>query len=188
MGLRALMLAAALIYGTLVLLMAVLPGALLSAAPVPAVRRPLTAMEARGRDVYVAEGCSYCHTQQVRPLAQDRVWGRASVAGDYAGATPQLLGTERNGPDLANVGARQPSVAWHAIHLYQPRALVANSIMPAYPWLFITKFRADAGDDIVNVPAAFAPRGKIVVTTQVERDLVAYLRSLVQSPAEKSTR
>ena len=90
---------------------------------------PLSSAAQRGRDIYVGEGCSYCHTQQVRPLARDRVFGRPSTAGDYAYDTPELLGTERNGPDLSNIGARQPSDVWQEIHLYEPRALVAGSIM-----------------------------------------------------------
>jgi cytochrome c oxidase cbb3-type subunit 2 len=173
---------AAAIYGALAIVIGVIPGTVLSTTPAGAGVTPLSAAAARGRDVYVGEGCSYCHTQQVRPLAQDRVWGRASVAGDYAYSTPQLLGTERTGPDLSNIGARQPSDVWHAIHLYQPRALVAGSIMPAYPWLFSVKSKADPGDVVVNVPAAYAPAGSVVVATPAEQDLVAYLVSLKQAP------
>lgn len=170
------------VYAALAIVIAVVPGTILSKTPPLAGAIPLTEAQARGRDVYVGEGCSYCHTQQVRPLAQDRVWGRASVAGDYAYSTPQLLGTERTGPDLSNIGARQPSDVWHSIHLYQPRALVTGSIMPAYPWLFKIKSKADPGDAVVTVPSAFAPPNGVVVSTQAERDLVAYLISLKQSP------
>jgi cytochrome c oxidase cbb3-type subunit 2 len=118
----------------------------------------------------------------VRPLAQDRVWGRASVAVDYAYATPELLGTERTGPDLSNVGARQPSDVWQSIHLYEPRALVHASIMPAYPWMFVAKDRAEPGDVVVDVPPEYAPKGKVIVATREEQDLVAYLKSLKQPP------
>src|SRR4051812_17033526 len=88
-----------LVYAALALLMGVLPGIALSGiAPGPGVK-PLTALQTEGRDVYVANGCSYCHTQQVRPLPQDEVYGRPSAPGDFAYQTPELLGSERTGPD-----------------------------------------------------------------------------------------
>jgi cytochrome c oxidase cbb3-type subunit 2 len=175
-----LVLSAAGIYAFLALMMGVIPGTVLSKTPPSPGLVPLSAAAARGRDAYVAEGCSYCHTQQVRPLAQDRVWGRASVAGDYAYSTPELLGTERTGPDLSNVGVRQPSEVWQSIHLYEPRALVNASIMPAYPWLFVAKGHAAPGDVVVSVPPEYAPQGKVIVATREEQDLVAYLESLKQ--------
>ena len=170
------------IYAALAICIGVIPGTVLSKSPALAGVAPLTEAQARGRAVYVGEGCSYCHTQFVRPLAQDHVWGRPSVAGDYTYSTPQLLGTERTGPDLSNIGARQPSDVWHSIHLYQPRSLVSGSIMPAYPWLFELKAKADPGDVVVNVPPAYAPPGNVVVATAKEQDLVAYLISLKQAP------
>ena len=175
-----LVLSAAGIYAFLAIMMGVIPGTVLSKTPPSPGFVPLSAAAARGRDAYVAEGCSYCHTQQVRPLAQDRVWGRASVASDYAYSTPELLGTERTGPDLSNVGVRQPSEVWQSIHLYEPRALVNASIMPAYPWLFVAKDHATPGDVVVSVPPEYAPKGKVIVTTREEQDLVAYLESLKQ--------
>ena len=179
---RVLVLSAAGIYALLAIMMGIVPGIVLSRTPPGPGVVPLDAAASRGRDVYVSEGCSYCHTQQVRPLAQDRVWGRASVAGDYAYATPELLGTERTGPDLSNIGARQPSDVWQSIHLYEPRALVHASIMPAYPWMFVAKDRAEPGDVVVNVPPEYAPKGKVIVATREEQDLVAYLKSLKQPP------
>ena len=182
-----LVLACALIYGFLAILMGVVPGVVLSqSAPTPGLK-PLTAQEQRGREIYVGEGCSYCHTQNVRPLQQDLVFGRPSIAGDYAYSTPQLLGTERTGPDLSNVGARQPSEVWQYLHLWNPRAVVSDSIMPRYPWLFIVKSKADAGDTVVAVPTAFAPASGVVVASQDVRDLVAYLKSLKQVPLGKGT-
>jgi cytochrome c oxidase cbb3-type subunit 2 len=166
--------------------MAIIPGAVLSRTrPTPGAVA-LTAQEQRGRDVYIGEGCSYCHTQQVRPLAQDRVWGRPSIPGDFAYATPEFLGTERTGPDLTNVGARQNDL-WNEIHLYQPRSLVAQSIMPSYKWLFATKAKADAGDTVVPVPAAFVPAGEVVIATPDMLALVAYLHQLKQPPLGKET-
>ena len=98
-----------LLYAGLAFLMGVLPGIELSRIPASAGVEPLTALEAQGREVYVANGCSYCHTQQVRPLAEDKVFGRPSAAGDFKYQTPELLGSERTGPDLTNIGVRQPS-------------------------------------------------------------------------------
>jgi cytochrome c oxidase cbb3-type subunit II len=185
--LRTLSLSAGAVYLVLTLAMCVFPGFALGATkPGPGVQ-PLTAIEARGRDIYVAEGCSYCHTQQVRPLQQDAVWGRPSTAGDYAYNSPELLGTERTGPDLSNVAARQPSDVWQFIHLYQPRSVVSASIMPAYPWLFTIKDQAAPGDTVVNVPPSFAPAGKVVVATAKAHDLVAYLLSLKQAPLPKGS-
>lgn len=169
------------IYAVLAVLMGVLPGLVLSQTPPGPGVMPLSPQARRGRDVYVAEGCAYCHTQQVRPLKQDLVFGRPSTAGDYAYSTPQLLGSERNGPDLSNIGSRQPSDQWQFIHLYEPRALVSMSIMPPYRWLFRLKMRAEPGDVVVAVPAGYAPGGAVVVTTQEARDLVAYLKSLKQA-------
>jgi cytochrome c oxidase cbb3-type subunit 2 len=170
------------IYAALAIMIGVIPGTVLSKSPAGPGVVPLNAEQARGREIYVGEGCSYCHTQFVRPLRQDRVWGRASVAGDYTYDTPQLLGTERTGPDLSNVGVRQPSDVWHSIHLYEPRAVVSGSIMPAYPWLFAAKDKADPGDVVVNVPAAYAPPNKVIVATADEQALVAYLLALKQAP------
>lgn len=170
------------IYEVLAILMGALPGWVLSQTPPAPGVVPLTAQQARGRATYVAEGCSYCHTQQVRPLKQDLVFGRPSIAGDYAYATPELLGSERNGPDLSNIGSRQPSDVWQYIHLYQPRSLVSSSIMPAYPWLYRVKEHADRGDVTVAVPPGYAPSGGVVIATQEAQDLVAYLKSLKQVP------
>lgn len=170
------------IFAFLALITGVVPGWVLSRTPPGPGVEPLSAQAQRGRDVYVGEGCAYCHTQQVRPLKQDLVFGRPSVAGDYAYATPELLGSERNGPDLSNIGTRQPSDVWHFIHLYEPRALVSESIMPSYRWLFRVKAHADPGDVVVPVPPAYAPPKGMVVTTQQAQDLVAYLKSLQQPP------
>ncbi len=149
--------------------------------PPPALR-PYTATELRGRQVYVANGCVYCHSQQPRParLAPDaaRGWGRASVAADYAYDTPHLLGTMRTGPDLFNIGARQPSSQWHLGHLYQPRAYVPGSVMPSYPFLFETRDRLAADDVEVQLPPGFAPPGKRVAAGRDALDLVAYLKAL----------
>lgn len=152
--------------------------------PTPGLK-PYTAAELRGRQSYINHGCVYCHSQQPRaagfaPDAQ-RGWGRASVAGDYAYDTPHLLGTMRTGPDLLNIGVRQPSDQWHLGHLYQPRAYVPGSIMPAYPFLFDLKDKEAAGDVVVNLPPSQKPLGKVVVAKPEALDLVAYLKALDRS-------
>ncbi len=91
------------------LAMGVWPGMSLSRIPPGPGVAPLTEQQAKGRSVYVAEGCSYCHTQQVRPLPTDTIFGRPAAPSDFAYQTPELLGSERTGPDLTNIGARQPS-------------------------------------------------------------------------------
>jgi cytochrome c oxidase cbb3-type subunit II len=131
--------------------------------PAPAALKPYSAAELRGRQVYIANGCVYCHSQQPRAKAYapdfSRGWGRVTVAGDYAHDDPHLLGTMRTGPDLMNIGARQPSEAWHLGHLYQPRAFVPGSIMPSYPYLFALRERAEKGEVTVIVPGAGGARG-----------------------------
>lgn len=171
-----------LVYAGLALLMGVLPGIALSRTPAGPGVAPLTPIEAEGRDVYVANGCSYCHTQQVRPLAQDAVFGRPSAPGDFAYQTPELLGSERTGPDLTNIGARQPSAVWQYIHLYNPRAVVPDSIMPSFAWMFDVVDKAPDGVAAVPVPKAFAPAQGVVVPRREARALLAYLQSLKQTP------
>ena len=152
-----------LVYAGLALLMGVLPGITLSQTPAGPGVKPLTPIEAEGREVYVANGCSYCHTQQVRPLSQDKVFGRPSAPGDFAYQTPELLGSERTGPDLTNVGARQPSAVWQYIHLYNPRAVVPESIMPSFAWMFDVVDKAPAGVTPVPLPKAYAPAHGVVI-------------------------
>ncbi len=136
---------------------------------------------ARGRALYVKEGCGVCHTQFVRNLPVDAPYGRGSVAGDYALEDPPLLGTQRTGPDLANVGRRQPSETWNLIHLYNPRAVVPTSVMPGYPWYFEESIDADPDGTIVPVPDGFKPAGVTIVATEAAMDLVRYLQSLQQA-------
>ena len=144
--------------------------------------KPYTSAQQRGRDVYIASGCVYCHTQQPRDrnLGPDheRGWGRASVPGDYVYDKPHLLGSMRTGPDLFNIGARQPSKDWHLGHLYQPRAYVPGSIMPSYPYLFETKAAAEPGDEVVKLPPGHGPSQGVVVARPEALDLVKYLQGL----------
>ena len=154
------------------------------APPLPGLK-PYSSVELRGREVYIANGCVYCHSQQPRAKAfapdYSRGWGRATVAGDYAYDQPHLLGTMRTGPDLMNIGVRQPSEQWHLVHLYQPRAYMPGSIMPSYPFLFEAKAKADKDDVLVNLPQGTAPAGQVVVASPQAVDLVKYLQSLNRS-------
>ncbi len=97
---------------------------------------PYSPLALEGRDIYVREGCYLCHSQMVRPMrAETERYGHYSVAGEFVYDRPFLWGSKRTGPDLARVGKRY-SDDWHRAHLYNPRDLVPESNMPAYPWLF----------------------------------------------------
>ncbi len=111
-----------------------------------ATTRPYDAIELTGRDIYIREGCSVCHSQQIRPLlAEIKRYGPYSRAGESVYDRPFLWGTKRTGPDLHRVGGKYSDI-WHRLHLINPRDVVHNSIMPAYPWL--AEQAADADDDI----------------------------------------
>jgi cytochrome c oxidase cbb3-type subunit 2 len=178
-----LVIGAMLILGGATGVLVVLPYLLLEHVKPPAGLKPYTHEQRVGRQTYIANGCVYCHSQQPRDIKQApdfaRGWGRASVAGDYAYDTPHLLGTMRTGPDLLNIGARQPSKDWQLGHLYQPRAYAPGSIMPPYPYLFeLRKGQAQAGDTVVNLPPAFAKPGEVVVAKPEALALVVYLLAL----------
>lgn len=97
--------------------------------------RVYSAVELTGRDIYIREGCHVCHTQQIRPLiAEVERYGTYSRAGEFVYDRPFLWGSKRTGPDLHRIGGKF-SDDWHRIHLIDPRLVVSESIMPAYPWL-----------------------------------------------------
>lgn len=159
-------------------------------APLPNAE-PLSEAARKGKALYIANGCVACHTQQVRNVDMDKMWGsRPSISADYADIkrqdlwrnTATLMGTERTGPDLINVGNRQPSLEWNLVHLYNPRAVVSESIMPAYPWLFEIRENVGLDDVVVAVPEEFmgGKKGKVVATEDA-LNLVAYLQSLKQT-------
>lgn len=148
---------------------------------------PLSALELEGRDIYIREGCVGCHSQMIRPFrAETERYGHYSVAGEFVYDHPFLWGSKRTGPDLARVGGRY-SDAWHRAHLYNPRDVVPESKMPAYPWLFENILTGEHTADklralqSLGVPytqeqiesAAVAVRGKQEITA-----LVAYLQQL----------
>jgi len=97
--------------------------------------KPYTALQMEGRDIFIREGCTNCHSQMIRPFrAEVERYGHYSVAGESVWEHPFLWGSKRTGPDLARVGARY-SDDWHYAHLMDPRSVVPQSNMPGYPWL-----------------------------------------------------
>jgi cytochrome c oxidase cbb3-type subunit II len=106
--------------------------------------KPLTALQLAGRDVYVREGCYNCHSQMIRPFRAETLrYGHYSVAGEFVYDHPFQWGSKRTGPDLHRVGGRY-SDDWHRTHLTNPRDVVPESNMPAYPWLGQNKVDAQA--------------------------------------------
>ncbi|MEO7299823.1 MAG: cbb3-type cytochrome c oxidase subunit II [Verrucomicrobiota bacterium] len=145
-------------------------------------------MAAQGAQIYRANGCFYCHRQQVAPekFASDiaRGWGsRRTVAADYLFDSPVMVGSQRIGPDLANVGLRRPDAQWHFLHLYNPQTTMPagkKSDMPSYAFLFEErKIGRARSRDALKLPANFAPKpGYEIVPTPAAQQLVAYLKSL----------
>jgi cytochrome c oxidase cbb3-type subunit II len=149
--------------------------------------KPLNAVQLEGRDIYIREGCHVCHTQMVRPLrAEVERYGHYSVAGESVYEHPFLWGSKRTGPDLARVGGRY-SDDWHKVHLFNPRIVVPESIMPAYPWLYDNKLdgkhTADKMRALAKVGVPYTEEdiagAKRAVHGVTEMDaLVAYLQNL----------
>ena len=154
--------------------------------PVAGVQ-PYPALQLAGRDVYVREGCNNCHSQMIRPFrAETERYGHYSVAGESVYDHPFLWGSKRTGPDLARVGGRY-SDEWHRVHLTNPRDVVPESNMPAYPWLAKSPLAADAiqshmralrrvgvpyrDDDIAKAPEQLRGRTE-------EDAVIAYLQGL----------
>jgi cytochrome c oxidase cbb3-type subunit 2 len=149
--------------------------------------KPYTPLQLAGRDVYLREGCYNCHSQMIRPFrAETERYGHYSVAGEFVYDHPFQWGSKRTGPDLARVGGRY-SDDWHRVHLANPRDVVPESNMPAYPWLARTVL---AADDIkanmraltrVGVPYAEADIAKAPdeLKGRTEEDaVIAYLQNL----------
>ena len=105
--------------------------------------RPYTPLEVMGRNIYIREGCYLCHSQQIRPF-KDEVerYGHYSLAAESMYDKPFQWGSKRTGPDLARVGGRY-SNDWHVAHMISPRAVVPESVMPAYPFLATRKLEFD---------------------------------------------
>lgn len=185
------------VFAGLSILIAVIPAyRMQKTEPLPTME-PMTDAQVKGLDLYISEGCVACHTQQVRNIEMDRVWGtRPSVPSDYFYSkkrmdlwrqSPSILGSERTGPDLTNVGKRQAGQEWHLLHLYNPRIVVKESVMPGYPWLFSEKSEKQVSDKdvVVPVPAKFRRNAaQKIVASKEALDLVAYLVSLKQADME----
>lgn len=186
-----------LIFVFLSILIAVYPAyELQDTEPLPTMSE-LTPLEREGLEVYVSENCMACHTQQVRNIEMDQMWGkRPSIPSDYYYSkqrmdiwrqSPSLLGSERTGPDLTDIGNRQPSDDWHLMHLFNPRVVVGESVMPSYPWLFIEKSEEQISEDdvVVAVPAEnLSDPSKKLVAGRKALALVSYLKSLKQAPLQ----
>ncbi len=150
--------------------------------------RPYTALEMEGRDIYIRENCSVCHSQMIRPFrAETERYGAYSVAGESVWEHPFLWGSKRTGPDLARVGGRY-SDEWHRVHMIDPRSVVPESNMPAFPWLAenvldgsesaqkLTIFRDYFGVPYTDVDIA-AAEAEVKGKTELDA-LIAYLQSL----------
>ena len=132
--------------------------------------KPYTALQLAGRDIYQREGCYNCHSQMIRPFrAETERYGHYSVAGEFVYDHPFQWGSKRTGPDLHRVGGRYND-DWHRLHLRQPRDLVPESNMPAYPWLAKTQLD----------PSESAPR-----MTALSRVGVPYTKAEIDAAAEE---
>ena len=148
---------------------------------------PYTALQLAGRDIYVREGCYNCHSQMIRPFRAETLrYGHYSVAGESVYDHPFQWGSKRTGPDLARVGGKY-SDEWHTTHLNNPRDLVPESNMPAYPWLL--KNKVDAAEMPAHMGAlrkVGVPYSDQEITKSVEdvsgktemQALIAYLQML----------
>ncbi|HLV40590.1 cbb3-type cytochrome c oxidase subunit II [Xanthomarina sp.] len=189
-----LVLTAGLVFVALSVMVAILPAYQMQETVAIPDEKPLTEAEREGLHIYVRENCMACHTQQVRNIEMDKVWGsRPSIPSDYFYSkkrldiwrqSPSVLGSERTGPDLTSIGARQPSEDWHLLHLYNPRAVVSASVMPSYPWLFyeMPESMLTKDDREVVVPEAYFNKpGIVLVASREALLLVDYLKSLKQT-------
>lgn len=159
--------------------------------------RPYTALENEGRDIYIREGCHVCHTQMIRPFrAETERYGHYSTANEDVWEHPFLWGSKRTGPDLDRVGGRY-SDDWHRAHLYNPRDVVPQSIMPSFPWLFENRI---SGSDTAAKLKVMQKLGvpytdeqiadaQEAVSGKYEIDaLVAYLQALGKTHSEYSNK
>jgi cytochrome c oxidase cbb3-type subunit 2 len=149
--------------------------------------KPYSPLRLTGRDIYIREGCYNCHSQMIRPFrAETERYGHYSVAGEFVYDRPFQWGSKRTGPDLARVGGRY-SDEWHRAHLNNPRDLVPESNMPAYPWLaktaldpqdVVPKLKAlkRLGDPYTDEEISKAPEQLVGKTEQDA--LIAYLQGL----------
>ena len=128
------------VFGAVLLISVILPWTTISDKPTP-IFRPRTALEEEGRQIYIANGCTYCHTQFVRNIDWGHGAERIARAGDYVSEEPHLLGSERTGPDLSQEGGERPD-DWHLAHFTNPRFTRPESLMPAFEFLGPRKIKA----------------------------------------------
>lgn len=160
--------------------------------------QPYSAVELTGRDIYIREGCSVCHSQQIRPLiAEVERYGPYSRAGEFVYDRPFLWGSKRTGPDLHRIGGKY-SDDWQRVHLIDPRAVIPESIMPGYPWLAERAAR-QAGDIEAKMTALrrlghpysdeqiAAAESDLEGLTEIDA-LIAYLQMLGTGLAEEVVR
>lgn len=148
------------------------------------VPRETKGAAAHGKEVYQELGCIACHTQQIRVSSGfdvKRGWGeRQSVARDYVGDSPVVIGNTRLGPDLTNIGMRRDDLDWHLLHFYNPQITSKGSNMPAYPFLFeVREVVGEASSQALNLPVEFAPgSGFEVIPSRKAESLASYMLSL----------
>jgi len=149
--------------------------------------QPYTALQLAGRDIYIREVCYNCHSQMIRPFrAETERYGHYSVAGEFVYDRPFQWGSKRTGPDLHRVGGRY-SDEWHRVHLLNPRDVVPESNMPAYPWLASTLVDAEVMPRKLTVLRTLGhPYSDVQIKSAAEEvkgktemdALIAYLQSL----------
>ena len=133
MTLRLILYGGLIILGPIIFISVVLPWATIAEKPSD-IFRPRTPLEEKGRQLYIANGCTFCHTQFVRYLDWGHGAERIARSGDYVRDQPHLLGSERTGPDLSQEGGEHPD-DWHLAHFANPRNTRPESIMPAFEFL-----------------------------------------------------
>ncbi|MCP4298575.1 MAG: cytochrome-c oxidase, cbb3-type subunit II, partial [Proteobacteria bacterium] len=137
---------------TILALIAILVGSIIEIVPTLSINKyvkaenkvePFTPLELAGRDIYVKEGCYTCHSQMIRTIPSDILrYGAASTIEESMYDRPFQWGSKRTGPDLARLGKKYPDL-WHYMHMEDPRAVIKESIMPAYPGLITSKIDFD---------------------------------------------
>jgi len=145
---------------TILALIAILVGSIIEIVPTLSVNKyvntenkvePFTPLELEGRDIYVKEGCFTCHSQMIRTIPSDVLrYGAASTIEESMYDRPFQWGSKRTGPDLARLGKKYPDL-WHYMHMEDPRAVIKESIMPAYPWLITSTIDFDSLEKKVAV-------------------------------------
>lgn len=138
---------------TVLALIAILIGSIIEIAPTLSINKyvktekkvkPFTPLELAGRDIYIKEGCHACHSQMIRQIRVEELrYGAASTIEESMNDRPFQWGSKRTGPDLARLGKKYPDL-WHYMHMENPRAVIKESIMPAYPWLIKSKINFDS--------------------------------------------